>query len=107
MALIRFSQTFGGSMLLTFANTIFSHSLVSGLANYAPTVDAKRVIAAGATSVRKVVEPAHLMGVLEAYNKAINHCFYLAASAAVVTFVFSWGMGWKKVNVKKVMTGAA
>jgi len=37
--------------------------------------------------------------VLEAYNKSINHVFYLAAASAAATFVFCWGMGWK--NIKK------
>lgn len=107
MSLIVFSQTFGGSLFLAFAQTIFSHSLVSGLKSYAPTVDAQIVIAAGATGIRHTVKPGEIMGVLEAYNVAINHCFYLAAGAAVGTFVFAWGMGWHRITKKKVVTPEA
>jgi hypothetical protein len=101
MAFVAFSQTLGGSLFVTFANTIFGHSLVSGLEKYAPTVDAQAVITAGATAIRDIVKPAELPGVLKAYSKAVNHDFYLAAGAAVGSFVFAWGMGWKKVAQKK------
>ncbi len=85
-------------MFLTFAQTIFSHGLVSGLEKYAPTVDAQTLVAAGATAIRKVVKPEEVAGVLEAYNLAINHNFYLAAGAAVGTFVCCWGMGWHSIK---------
>lgn len=100
MALIMFVQMFGGSFFLTLAQTIFTQSLVSGLKEYAPTVNAQAVISAGATSFRKVVKSEDLMGVLQAYNEAINHEFYLSAGAAVGMFVFCWGMGWHKIPKK-------
>jgi len=103
MALVGFAQSFGGALFLTFAQIIFSHGLVSSLKEFAPNVDAQAVIAAGASAIRTVVKPADLMGVLEAYSKAINHNFYLSASAAVAMFVFSWGIGWRKVSKKKVV----
>lgn len=46
---------------------------------------------------------AQLPGVLDAYNKAINETFYLAAGASFATFVFAWGMGWKSVKKVKVV----
>jgi hypothetical protein len=101
MAFVAFSQTLGGALFATFANIIFGHSLLSGLEKYAPTVDAEAIVNAGATAIRDIVKPAELPGVLEAYSKALNHDFYLAAGAAVASFVFAWGMGWKKVAQKK------
>jgi hypothetical protein len=41
IALVVFSQTLGGAIFLAFAQTIFSHSLVTGLAEYAPTVSVR------------------------------------------------------------------
>ncbi len=101
MSLVMFSQTFGGGLFLAFAKTIFSHGLVDGLKKYAPHVDAQAVISAGATSVRKVVNPEQLKGVLEAYNVRTNHAFWLAAGCSAATSVFSWGMGWRSVKKKK------
>jgi hypothetical protein len=106
MALVGFSQSFGGALFLTFAQIIFSHSLVSGLAEYAPTVDAKAVVAAGATLFRQVVKPEQIPGILEAYSKAINHDFYLSAGLAVGMFIFSWGIGWHKVSKKKAVVAS-
>ena len=103
MALIVFTQTFGGTLFLTFAQTIFSHSLVNGLKEYAPTVDVQTVLTAGASAIRQVVKPEEVMGVLQAYNKAINHNFYLSASASVATFAFCWGMGWHKISKKRAV----
>jgi hypothetical protein len=102
MSLVAFSQTFGGTLFLTFAQTIFSHSLVDGLKKFAPTVDAQAVIIAGASGIRQVVKPDQVEGVVEAYNLGINRNFYLAAGASVGAFVFCWGMGWHSVKKKKV-----
>jgi hypothetical protein len=107
MALIMFFQTFGGSLFLTFAQTIFDRRLVVDLREYAPTVDPQTVVEAGATAIRQVVKPEQLMGVLEAYSKAINDNFYLAAGASAATFCFAWGIGWKKISKKKVVAPEA
>ncbi|PMD41915.1 efflux pump [Hyaloscypha variabilis F] len=107
MSLIAFSQTFGGTLFLTFDQTIFSRSLVDGLKRFAPTVDAQAVIAAGASGIRQVVKPDQVEGVVLAYNLGINRNFYLAAGASVGTFVFSWGMGWHSVKKKKVVAPEA
>ena len=100
MSLVVFCQTFGGSLFLTFARTIFSPSLVDGLKKYAPTVNAEAVITAGATAIRQVVKPEEVLGVLEAYSLAISRDFYLAAGASVGAFLFCWGMGWHSIKKK-------
>lgn len=102
MALVIFFQTFGGSLFLTFAQTIFDQRLVDDLREYAPTVDPQTVVKAGATAIRQVVTPEQLGGVLEAYNKAVNDNFYLAAGASAATFCLAWGIGWRKISKKKV-----
>ena len=103
MSLVAFSYTFGGSLFLTIAQTIFSPSLVDGLKKYAPTVNAEAVITAGATAIQQVVKPEEVLGVLEAYSLAINRNFYLAAGASAGAFLFSWGMGWHSVKKEKVI----
>jgi hypothetical protein len=102
VSLLVFCQTFGGAIFLAFAQTIFSHGLDSGLAKYAPTVNAESVIEAGATAIRHVVTSEQLPGVLEAYSVAVDHAFYLSTACASAWFCFSWGMGWYSVKKKKV-----
>lgn len=107
LALLVFSQTFGGSLWLTFAQIIFSNGLVSGLKAYAPTVDVNVIVEAGASAIRQVVNSSDLPGVLKAYSTAINHNFYLAAGAAVMMFIFSWGIGWRRITKKKTVSPEA
>lgn len=105
MAILVFSQTFGGALFLSFAQTAFSNGLKDGLHRYAPEVDAGAVINAGATGFRALVGKSSLDGVILAYNQAVSHVFYLAAGCAVCAFVFCLGMGWK--NIKKPKVAAA
>jgi hypothetical protein len=101
MSLVVFTQMFGGTLFLAFAQTIFSRGLSTGLAKYAPTVNVRTVVEAGATGIKNVVKPEEVTGVLKAYNLAINHDFYLAAGSAVAFFACSWGMGWHSIKKKK------
>ena len=88
-------------MFLSFAETDFNSGLTKYIPVYAPGVRAETVIEAGATAVRQAVPESALHGVLEAYNKSINHVFYLAAAAATAAFVFCWGMGWRNIKKEK------
>ncbi|KAI9639998.1 hypothetical protein NHQ30_011557 [Ciborinia camelliae] len=96
--LVIFFQYLGGALCLTFASTIFTSKLKSGLKFYAPTVDPRVVIEAGATAYRDVIPKDQVPNVVTAYNLAINHCFYLAAGLAAAVLVFVWGLGWKKIG---------
>ncbi|KAF5874199.1 putative mfs multidrug transporter protein [Botrytis fragariae] len=98
--LVIFFQYLGGALCLTFASTIFTAKLKSGLRVYAPSVDPQIVIEAGATAYRNVIPKDQVMNVVTAYNLAINHCFYLAAGMAAGVMLFVWGMGWKKIGGK-------
>ncbi|TEA10097.1 Efflux pump mlcE [Colletotrichum sidae] len=99
MATLVFSQTLGGAVFLTVAQLIFSQGLGRNLTKYAPSVDAKTVLAAGGTGFRTVVAEGELDGVVMAYAKSISEVFYLCAALACVVFVLAWGMGW--VDIRK------
>jgi hypothetical protein len=102
MGLVVFSSSFGGSLFLSFADTILTNSLLYLIPQYAPNVDAQVVANAGATGLRDAVSAQELPGVLIAYSKSIDRNFYLCAAASVACFACSWGMGWKKIGgVKK------
>ena len=101
MSLIMFSQTFGGAVFPSLAETTFSNSLRSELPRYAPSINPEAVIAAGATVIREVVTKNELAGVLITYSKSVDRVFYLTAGAAVICFWFAWGMGWRDIRMKK------
>lgn len=100
MAVLIFTQTFAGSLFLAFSQTAFTSGLGQALHTFAPHVDVETLLLAGASAVREVVPQGSLYGVLLAYNQAINHVFYITVGAAMASFVFCWGMGFK--NMKKV-----
>lgn len=104
MAILVFSQTFGGSLFLALSQTAFTNSLKAALQTFAPDIEVETLLTAGASALRDVVPAASLNGVLLAYSEAISHVFYICAGIAVGSFAFSWGMGWK--NVKKVKKAA-
>ncbi|EFQ33939.1 major facilitator superfamily transporter [Colletotrichum graminicola M1.001] len=100
MATVIFLQTFGGAIFLTVASVIFSEGLGTNLARYAPSVDARTILAAGGTGFRTVVPQADLPGVLMAYSRSIGEVFYLLVALSGVIFVLAWGMGWVDIRKK-------
>jgi hypothetical protein len=74
-ASIPLSQYLSGSLAISVGNTIFQNGLPSALRKYAPDVDVKAIMNAGATDLVKVVSPAQLSGVLTAYNEALVKVF--------------------------------
>ncbi|KAL9117428.1 MAG: hypothetical protein Q9187_006037 [Circinaria calcarea] len=101
IALVVFSQTLGGSIFLAFAQAIFSHSLVTSLAKYAPTVSVHTVQEAGAAAIRQVVDPQDLPGIVKAYQRGINDNFYLVAAASAATFFLAFPMGLNRIGKKE------
>jgi len=107
MSIMMVAQTFGGALFITFGQTIFSAGIKTALPKFAPSVNVREVIEAGATHFRDVVKKENLLGVVLAYNEAVNHVFYLVTATGVLVFVFSWGLGWKSVKKQKVIEAEA
>ena len=102
MSLLMFGHTIGGAVFLTLGQTIFTSSLRVEILKYAPSVDSNTIIAAGATAIRVLItDKSQLAGVLLAVSRSLNRVFYLTAGAAVGSFCFAWGMGWKDIRKKK------
>ncbi|KAH7374212.1 major facilitator superfamily transporter [Cadophora sp. MPI-SDFR-AT-0126] len=101
MSLISFCQTFGGTLSLSVAQNIFTCSLREGLARFAPTVDVEKVLNAGATGFRDVVQPSDVFAVTRAFDMSLRRIFYLAAALSLGCFTFVWGMGWHSVKAKR------
>ena len=101
MALLTFSQTFGGAVFLAIANAIFNNSLKDQLEMRVPGSNIQQIIKAGATGIRDLVSEEELPGVLMAYAKSVDAVFYLAIAASVCMFTTSWGLGWNDIRKKK------
>ncbi|PMD53429.1 efflux pump [Hyaloscypha bicolor E] len=102
ISLVIFIQTFGGSLALTIAQLVFDRCLEAAIPKYAPTANVSAIVHAGATAFPSVVTPAELPGVLSAYAYAVDKVFYVALGASASTFLFAWGMGWRRIQQKKV-----
>lgn len=101
-ASVAWAQTFGAALFLGLAQTVFLNLLRSALRTYAPEVDAQDVIATGATNyLARLTGADHAVErnqVLEAYNEAITHTFYLAVGCGAASFVTSLGIGKTRVE---------
>jgi len=96
-------QNFGSAIFLIFGETIFTNSLKTLIAQYVPGVDAKTLIAAGATGWRSILSDSQVAGLLKAYAGSIDRVFYLATGASIAAMIFACGMGWGDIRKKKVV----
>ncbi|TVY83625.1 Efflux pump mlcE [Lachnellula suecica] len=103
MSLVAFSQTFGGALFLSFAQTGLNTGLAEALRKFAPGVTPAAVAAAGATGFRHDLPEASVQGVIESYSQAVSHVFYIAAAAGAMSFILAWGIGWKSVKKPKTV----
>ncbi len=74
-AFTMFTQLLGGTLFISFGQTFFENQLKTGLAHFAPTVDAEKVLAVGATDFRTVVTPSQVAEVVLAYNQALTRIY--------------------------------
>ncbi|SPJ85885.1 probable aflatoxin efflux pump AFLT [Fusarium torulosum] len=100
MAILTFSQVFGGAIFVTAANVIFTHELRNELMARLPNVDTESIINAGAGAVSEVVSKSQLPEVLWSYSKGVRATFLLTVAASCVMFFMSFGMGWKDIRKK-------
>jgi hypothetical protein len=98
MTLIVFCQNLGGTLFLSFAQTVFSNSLANALHKFAAEINVSLITSSGATGFRDVIPESSVARVLLAYNEAVNDVFYVASGGAVAMFLCCWGIGWKSVN---------
>ncbi|KAJ7200629.1 permease of the major facilitator superfamily [Mycena pura] len=101
-AVVFFSQTMGGALFVSVAQSVFTNKLVLGLAARVPGVDPLIVLNAGATSLTDAVPPQLPPDVLRAYNdgvQAIVSTFHCVAIAMATLSVF--GAEWRSVKVQR------
>ncbi|KJZ80067.1 hypothetical protein HIM_00781 [Hirsutella minnesotensis 3608] len=106
-ALIIFSQSLGGALFVTAGQTVFSNRLLAYLAEYAPQVDAKVVVDAGATGIRKVIESQYIDAVVHAFNSALSNVFVVSTATAAAAIVGAVLVEWKSIKGKNIEMGVA
>ena len=106
-AVTNFCLTLGGALFISVGQNIFTNRLLTNLAANVPDLDPSIVLEVGATSLRNAVDPSNLVGVLSAYNDAIDQTFYVSLAMACFSIVGSLGMEWKSVKGKKIEVGGA
>lgn len=102
-----FFNSLGGAISISIAQNIFSNSLVKQLAIWAPQVDPRMIVAAGATHIREAVPASLLPSVLKAYNNALCDAYILAIACGGLAFLASLTFEWKSVKGQKIEFGGA
>ncbi|KAF2690511.1 efflux pump protein [Lentithecium fluviatile CBS 122367] len=103
LAFLIFIQNLSAAIFLIIGNTIFTQSLLSKLAHYAPSISSQAALKAGgsADAVRKLIpagREVELDGVLRAYSEGLGNVWYLLVGFSVGAFACAWGMGWRDVR---------
>lgn len=106
-AVVIFSQTLGGAIMVSVAQNVNTNQLLAGLARTVPTLDPSLVLRTGATELKNIVPPDMLEGVLVAYNGALTQTFYVGVATAALSIVGAVLIEFKSVKAKKVTTPAA
>ncbi|KAJ5358373.1 uncharacterized protein N7496_010786 [Penicillium cataractarum] len=101
-AIMMFSQSLGGAVFLSVAQSIFQSQLISNL-NKAQvhSVDPKMILEGGATRFRQLIPQNILPSILLAYNGALSRTFYVSAATGSLSIIGALSIQWNSVKVKK------
>ncbi|KAL5500840.1 hypothetical protein ACEPAH_9227 [Sanghuangporus vaninii] len=97
-AIILFCTTFGGSISISVAETIFTNTLINQVPKHSQGVDGHVIASSGATTFRQIIPSDQLQGVLEAYMYALQRTFILPIVASALSFIISLFMEWRSVK---------
>ena len=100
LATFVFSQQIGGALMTVIAQTIFTNELRNNLKSLIPTVESARIIEAGVTRMRSLVNPAELPQLLKAYSNSVATTFYFGTGMSILGVLVSFWMGMKDVRPK-------
>lgn len=107
-AIMMFSQTLGGALFIAVAQNVFENQLISNIAAaHIPGVEPQEVVNTGATEIQSVIAPHLLPAVLNAYNAAVTHTFYVSVALACLSILGAVFVPWNSVKGKKLVMAAA
>lgn len=105
-AIVIFSQTLGGALFISVAQSIFTNSLLKNLAAVVPDLDPAIVLATGATELKNAIDPKYLAGVLVAYNDTLTTTFRVGVAMAALSIFGALALEWKSVKGVKIEMAA-
>ncbi|KAK9477924.1 efflux pump antibiotic resistance protein [Lipomyces japonicus] len=104
-SLMMFSQTLGGAIFLSIAETVFTNNLIKYLQRAIPGHNNDSIIElisnTGATDLRYVVASNYLPQVLSAYNDALRQTFIVGLCLSCMTCFGAFSMKWQSVKSQK------
>ncbi|KAI9852710.1 MAG: hypothetical protein M1838_005905 [Thelocarpon superellum] len=102
---LRVFQTIGGAFFVSAGQAGFSNELVSSLARNAPTVDAAKVVATGATNIRGNFPADTINGILLSYLDGLHISFAIGIALAGGSLIAAFFAPWRKIDAMKAMGG--
>ncbi|OGM51012.1 MFS toxin efflux pump (AflT) [Aspergillus bombycis] len=101
-AAVMFFQTLGGALFIAVGQSVFQNGLIDGIREYAPTVDPRAIVGAGATEMRHVLaglgQLDQLDAVIRAYMSGLRDAYRVSLALALVALVASCFLEWKSVK---------
>lgn len=105
-AIMMFAQTLGGALMVSVGQNVFQNQLLKNLSNALPaSLDAKTIIANGATQFQKAIPKEYLAKAVLAYNDALTQTWYVAVALAAISGLGAAVIQWKSVKGKKIEIG--
>lgn len=106
-AVLILSQVLGSALFLQAGQSVFTNRLVELVPKYAPGLDPRFVLEAGATAISRVIPSDLALGVQQAYSEALTRAFLVSTILAALTIIGSACMEWKSVKEKKIEMAVA
>ena len=102
-AMVLFFQTIGGSFFVAAGQTAFTNKLIGALPSHAPGVDAAKVVATGATELRKNFSAEELPGIIASYMIGIQSAFIIGIALVGASLFVALFAPWRKIDAAKAM----
>lgn len=90
-------NSLSGAYFVTAAQSLFSNRLLQTLASTAPSIDAAKVLATGATEIKHVFSGADLDAILRAYMVGIKDVFAFALGGSAFTVLLALIVPFKRI----------
>ena len=106
VSLLQFQSLLGGTIFVTFSQTLLQTKLASGSTKALPGFDSRALSNSAATAIRNIPDAQHPV-VLKIYNESVRSIWYLTIGLATLVFLASFGMEWKSVHSEKKQQSCA
>jgi hypothetical protein len=90
-------NSISGAYFVTAAQSVFANRLLQSLARHSPGIDATKVLATGASELRRVFSGADLAAVLRAYMVGIKDVFAFSLAGAALLVLLALVIPFKRL----------